>query len=317
MMGGRRLSNDSTQWSSRETRTRAGVIHWREMGPPGGLAVVFMHGILVNGHIWDNVVRQVAPQARCIVPDWPLGAHSHPMESDADLSVSGFVELMREFFESLQLERMILVANDSGGALTQIFLSRYADRVHGVVLTPCDAYDIWLPRLFKPLEIAATVPGGLWLFANLMRIPMMRRLPIAFGWLARRMPEDLSAKFALPWANSRHVRRDIGKFLRDLGPRHTLAAAKAFADIRIPVLIYWSTEDRVFPRRLAARLATEFPNAKLQWVSDAYTFVPIDQPADLALAINAFVLENGGASSVGTTGDPGISKTRIDRNQFK
>lgn len=282
-------STSVTDGVARQVTTNAGAIHWRECGHPSGLPVVFVHGILVNGRLWDKVAQRVATQARVIVPDWPLGAHPAPMNPDADLSVSGMVELMREFLDRTHLDKVVLVGNDSGGALTQLFLARYPERVRAVVLTPCDAYDVWLPAIFKPLELAAFVPGGLWLLSTLMRFRVLRRLPIAFGWLARRMPAELSDRFALPWARSRHIRRDIGKFLRDLGPRHTLAAAKSFPRIDVPVLICWANQDRVFPARLAQSLVRDFPSAKLQWIDDAYTFVPIDQPERLAKAIVDFL----------------------------
>lgn len=282
-------SDKVTQWSTHQVTTSAGVIHWREWGHPSGLPVVFVHGILVNGRLWDKVVQRVATQARCIVPDWPLGAHSAPMNPDADLSVSGLVELMREFLDQANLGQVVMAGNDSGGALTQLFITRYPERVRAVVLTPCDAYDVWLPAIFKLLELAAFVPGGLWLLSTLMRFRVVRRLPIAFGWLARRMPSELSDRFALPWARSRHIRRDVAKFLRDLGPRHTLAAAKSFSRIPMPVLVCWANQDRVFPARLAQNLVRDFPAAKLHWIDDAYTFVPIDQPEKLALAIVDFL----------------------------
>lgn len=287
-----KFSGTAAPWSRHQLSTASGTLHWRESGQREGLPLVFVHGILVNGHLWDEVVNRLAPHARCIVPDWPLGAHSAPMKTDADLSVSGLVELMRNFIDHLNVGQVVLVGNDSGGALTQLFLARYPDHVRGVVLTPCDAYDVWLPVLFKPLEMAAFVPAGLWLLSNLMRFRMLRRLPIAFGWLARRMPAELSDRFALPWARSRHIRRDVGKFLRDLGPRHTLAAAKSFARVQAPVLVYWASQDRVFPARLAEKLAHDLPTAKLQWVDDAYTFVPIDQPEKLAIAIVDFLRAN-------------------------
>ena len=48
---------------------------------------------------------------------------------------------------------MTLVANDTGGALTQILLaSGDTERIGRVVLTPCDSFDNFLPPLFRPLQ---------------------------------------------------------------------------------------------------------------------------------------------------------------------
>lgn len=287
-------------WRTHCVDTKAGRIHWRQQGPDAGPPLVFVHGILVNGRLWDEVAHHLAGHACCVVPDWPLGAHPAPMKPDADLSVSGMVELIREFVDRLGRGPVILVGSDSGGALIQIFATRHPEHVRALVLTPCDAYGTWLPLLFKPLEMAAFVPGALWLLATLLRWRRLRRLPFAFGWLARRLSDELSDRFVLPWARSRQLRRDVGKFLRDLGPRHTLKAAAAFVRIRVPVLIVWAAQDRLFPAALALQLARDLPQATLHWIENAYTFVALDRPDELADAIGRFLRRNGWCEAPGT-----------------
>jgi hypothetical protein len=46
-----------------------------------------------------------------------------------------------------------------------------------------------------------------------------------------------------------------------------------------PVLLAWATEDRLFPMRLALRLAEVLPNAVVVGIDDSYTLVPEDNPA--------------------------------------
>ncbi len=50
------------------------------------------------------------------------------MKPDADLTPTGLARLFGEFLEKLDLRDVTLVANDTGGALTQIFL---ASEAHG------------------------------------------------------------------------------------------------------------------------------------------------------------------------------------------
>jgi hypothetical protein len=47
------------------------------------------------------------------------------------------------------------------------------------VLTNCDAYERFFPPLFRPLQYAARVPGGVEAIAGSLRVPAARRLPIA------------------------------------------------------------------------------------------------------------------------------------------
>jgi pimeloyl-ACP methyl ester carboxylesterase len=50
-----------------------GTVRYRDEGD--GPPIVFVHGALVDGRLWEPVVDQLAGDARCVVPDLPLGAH--------------------------------------------------------------------------------------------------------------------------------------------------------------------------------------------------------------------------------------------------
>src|SRR3989440_11517084 len=94
----------------------AGRINYRERG--SGRPVVFVHGLLVNGDLWRNVVPIVADAGfRCLTPDWPLGSHGTPMHADNDLKPPHLAGIIASFLEALELNDVVLVANDTGGAL--------------------------------------------------------------------------------------------------------------------------------------------------------------------------------------------------------
>ena len=75
------------------------------------------------------------------------------------------------------------------------------------------------------------------------------------------------------------MRRDLARFFAGLDPRHTLEAAERLPAFDRPALIAWSREDRFFPRSHAERLAELLPQGRLEWIDDARTFSPEDQPA--------------------------------------
>lgn len=273
----------------RQVQLPQGSIEYREFGPANAPPILFVHGVLANEQLWLQVTAGLAPNYRCIVPTWPLGAHRLPMRPDADLSPAGVVTLIADFMTALDLKRATLVGNDSGGALCQMMVARHPQRVERLVLTSCDAYDIWLPWPFKYLEFAAFIPGMLWLLGQTMRIRLLRRLPIAFGWLVKRLSRAISDAVAAPLASSSGVRRDVAKFLRGISPRLTKEAARHFGAFTAPVLIAWSREDRFFPLAHAQRLQADFANARLSLIDDAYTFSGIDNPRQLALVIENFL----------------------------
>lgn len=265
-----------------------GTIAYAESG--SGDPAVFVHGLLVDGRLWRKVVPLLEGEMRCLVPDLPLGSHLTPMRPEADLSPPGLARLLADYVEALELERVTLVANDTGGAIAQIMAANHPERIGRLVLTPCDAFDNFLPPAFRPLQYSARVPGLLTGIMQGMRLAPVRRLPIAFGWLIKRDPDDeLLADWIRPFLADRGIRRDTVKVLKGISPRHTEEAAEKLRSFDRPTLLAWAREDRFFKPRFAERLAETIPGARLEWIEDSYTFVSEDQPERLAELITAFV----------------------------
>jgi pimeloyl-ACP methyl ester carboxylesterase len=285
----------------KQVELSAGTIRYRDMGE--GPPLVFVHGLLVDGTLWRNVTPPLEGRFRCIVPDWPLGSHTLPMKPEADITPRGVAHLIGEFLEALDLTGVTLVANDTGGALTQMLAVERPERIGRVVLTPCDCFDNFFPPLFRPLQWAARVPGALNGLIQPLRIRPLRRLPIAFGRLTKRpVPADVGDGWLHPFLTNREIRRETGRFLRAIDPRDTLAAAERLPSFDKPVLLAWASEDRVFPLDHARRLAELLPDARVAEIPDSYSFVPEDQPARLAELILEFL---GAARSPERAGSAG------------
>src|ERR1700728_453806 len=99
-----------------------GTLAYRAVGPAESPypPVVFIHGFLVDGRLWNGVADLLADAGvRCYQPDLPLGSHKQAMNLDADLSPQGIAALIDRFLEELELDDVTLVGNDTGGALCQ------------------------------------------------------------------------------------------------------------------------------------------------------------------------------------------------------
>jgi len=273
-----------------EVQIPQGTIRYREQGT--GEPVVLVHGLLNNGLLWREVADELAKDFRVISPDWPLGSQELPMKEGTDLSPPGLAAIVAAFLEALDLRDVTLVGNDTGGAICQLVAVNHPERLGRLVLTPCDAYDNFLPPMFRPLQLAARVPGAVWLIAQSLRPRPARRLPFAFGWLSKRpLPREVSDAFLAPALRDRRIRREVAAVLRGISPRHTEEAARRFGEFDKPVLLAWAPEDRFFKLRYAERLAEAFPNARLELIEDSYTYVPVDQPQRTAELIAAFARE--------------------------
>src|SRR3954463_1195718 len=128
----------------------AATIDYEDTGGPGA-TVLFVHGLLVDGSLWRKVVAEL-PGCRCIVPTLPLGSHRTPARDRSALTPEGIADMLAELMERLELTDVTIVANDTGGALTQLLLTRRPERVGAVVFTPCDAFENFLPPAFRPLQ---------------------------------------------------------------------------------------------------------------------------------------------------------------------
>jgi pimeloyl-ACP methyl ester carboxylesterase len=273
---------------SKEIQLPQGTIRYREAGE--GEPIVFVHGFLVDGRLWSETADHLAASHRCIVPDWPLGAHRAPMKTDADLSPSGFANLIADFLEALDLQAVTIVGNDSGGAMSQVLVTRRPERVGRLVLTNCDTYDNFPPSLFKLMPPLAKLPGAMTVIGLPFRIGALRRA--AFAPFAKSgIPADLIDSWMEPSQRDPAVKRDTAKVTAGMNKRYTLEAAEKLARFDRPVLFAWAPEDALFKLSDAERLAEVIPNARIETIEDAKTFVPLDQPRRLAERIGAFVAE--------------------------
>src|SRR5215831_4949576 len=138
-------------------KTASGTIAYAEQGE--GPVALFVHGVLLNGHLWRNQLAHLSDIRRCIAVD--LLAHGDTeIAPDQDVSVTANANMLKEFLDALKIEQVDLVGNDSGGGIAQIFAASYPERVRSLTLTDCDAHDNWPPEPFKPF-LAMAAAGGL------------------------------------------------------------------------------------------------------------------------------------------------------------
>ena len=274
-------------WDALETHVAdlpKGRVHYREAG--SGETLLFIHGLFVHGGLWSKVVPALSERFRCVLPDLPLGGHAEAMNRDADLTPPGQARIITDFMASLDLRDVTIVANDTGGALTQIVLANHPERIKRVVLTNCDAYENFLPKAFWPFQALGWIPGATWLMVQSQRLRISRWASL---WIVCREPTDdrLRRSFGAP-SRRGDVRRDVNKVLRGIHSKHTKKAAESFGSFERPVLLAWGDKCWFFGKRYAERLAADFPNARIEPIPGAGTFVPMDRPDELARAVIDF-----------------------------
>ena len=169
-----------------------------------------------------------------------------------------------------------------------------ATRVSRIVLVSCDAFENFPPGLTgKTLVQAGKLsPTMFGLFMQQMRLRLLRRLPLAFGWLTMR-GDAATARWIKPVLKQREIRRDTVRVLRGIAAqRHLmLDVAAHLPSFERPALVVWASQDRVMPSEHGGRLAELLPRGRLVEIPDSYTLIPLDQPTRLAEAIQQLINE--------------------------
>jgi pimeloyl-ACP methyl ester carboxylesterase len=282
------VANKQIALTRRSVNMAFGRISYVEAG--AGPIFLFVHGVLLNKHLWRHQLAELSDMRRCIALD--LLAHGDTeIAPGTDLSVTANAQMLLEFLDALQLDQVDLVGNDSGGGIAQIFAALNPTRVRTLTLTDCDAQDNWPPEAFKPfLEMAAA--GGLADTLNAMlRDKEIYRSAGALG-PAYEHPEKVTDEtieiYLRPLVRSEQRTLDFQRLLAVFDCSHTLAIERKLRQLTVPTLIVWGTDDIYFDVKWAHWLAEAIPGASAPtMLQDARIFFPEERSAEFNRALRA------------------------------
>ena len=264
--------------------TRSGDISYLDIGT--GPVALFVHGVATNAYLWRNVIDGLArgtTQRRCIALDLPLHGRS-PVTPGQDLSVAGLGSVVEDFCDALGLDGIDLVANDTGGAIAQVFAARHPQRLATFTLTNCDVSDNLPPEAFQPIvELAAAgtlAPTSLALLDDLDAA-----VQVAFG-AAYEHPERADRKviraYLEPCFGTPERGREFERLLVALDPGDLRAVEPQLRTLTVPTLVVWGTGDEFFDVSWAYWLQDTIPGVtRVVTVDGARLFFPEERPMDL------------------------------------
>ncbi len=268
----------------------AGPIHYEDSGGDGQ-PLMLIHGLAMDGRVFDDLVAALTPDYRCIRPTFPLGSHREPMRADADLSLRGQSRLIAELIKSLGLERAALCFND--WSCGQVMVAEgLLDRVDDLIFVSCETENNYPPGLGgKAAVLSAKLPGGFSVMRQVLLRSSLRGLPFIYGQMSKRgIPDPLMREWLEPLRRP-EIRRDVRKYVGDVrrGGQAMKQATPSLAGWERPVLVAWDSEGKMMPNEEGHRLAEAFPNARYVEIEGTYTLIPIDQPQRLASVIREFL----------------------------
>ena len=264
------------------------AIDYQVLGPEDSPhpPVLFVHGILVDNRLWTEVAEGLARKGfRCILPTWPLGSHTIPIDENAELSPIWVAKLIGDFITALDLADVTLVGNNTGGGLCQLVLDAYPEKVGRVVLTNCDAFDVFPPFPFTAIFAMLRGPKSIGFLLGQMRWKALRHSPLGFGLLATTPDPALTDSWLEPCRTDSRIRSNLAKLIRHVSATDLTDVSTRFPQFTKPVVLVWGMADRCFTPSLAKRMDALFPNSTLIEVPGAKTFVSLDEPGAVIDAV--------------------------------
>jgi pimeloyl-ACP methyl ester carboxylesterase len=256
------MATNQLSASKHRVRTASGNIAYAEQGE--GPVALFVHGVLLNGHLWRYQLAHLSGMRRCIAVD--LLAHGGTeISRHQDLSVTANARMLEEFIDALRIDEVDLVGNDSGGGIAQIFAASHPERVRSLTLTNCDTHDNWPPEAFKPF-LAMAADGGLPGLLNAMLSDKnVYRSPQALGPAyehPERVTDDTIDAYLRPLVQTDQHTSDLLRFLAAFDNNHTLAIEARLKTLTTPTLIVWGTDDVYFDVKWSHWLAGTIPGTR-------------------------------------------------------
>jgi pimeloyl-ACP methyl ester carboxylesterase len=260
--------------------TPSGRIAYVEQGT--GPVALFLHGVPLNGLHWRYVMAGLAGARRCIALDL-MGLGYSQVSDTQDLSFAAQARMVREFLDALGIRQVDLVANDSGGAIAQLFAAAHAQRLRTLTLTNCDVHDNWPPPLIGPSIDAARQGTLLDRYAAMIGDAALRyaRWKSAYSD-TRVLTDEVYRAYLEPLMATPQTRANFHRYWTSFDNAQTVAIEPQLRQLRVPTLIVWGTGDIFFPVRWAHWLRDAIPGVvRLVEVPGAMLFFPEDRPQAL------------------------------------
>jgi pimeloyl-ACP methyl ester carboxylesterase len=234
----------------RYARTSFGKIAYIERGT--GDAALFLHGFPLNGFQWRGAIDRLSAHRRCVAPDFLAMGYTEVADGQSvgpDAQVSMLVALL----DALSISTVDLVANDSGGAVAQLFVARHAERVRTLLLTNCDTEkDSPPPALMPVIEMSrAGTYVDSWLVPWLADKALARSSK-GIGGMCYADPahpsDDAIEIYFAPLVSSPKRKALTHAYAIALERNPLLGLEPALKRCAAPTRILWGAEDTIFSR---------------------------------------------------------------------
>jgi haloalkane dehalogenase len=258
-----------------------------------GLAALFVHGYPLNGFQWRGALDRLQAHRRCIAPD-VMGLGYTQTPEGQTISPETQVKMLAMLLDSLHIDTVDLVGNDSGGLVSQLFLALYPHRVRTLLLTNCDVDENNPPKQFLPfVELASKG-----ILVDRFIVPHLNDKQLArsangMGGQAYSYPENLTDEvvetYLRPLVETPLKKSQLNEYTISLGTNELVGIRENLRQWRGPARMVWGLKDTIFPVETAEWLDRTLPGSRgVRKLEEANLFFPEEMPdviAEEALAL--------------------------------
>ena len=282
---------EPSQLAAHRSSARIGEVDLAYLDVGEGPPALFVHGVFLNSALGRDVIDGVRDIRRCIAVDLPAhGATRVP--SDQDFSLAAQADLLDRLCDELGLDTVDAVANDTGGAVVQVFAARHPERLRSLVLTNCDTHDNFPPELFKPMvemarqgQLVRVIEGML---TDLDATRSQAGLGIGFEDPGR-LTDDVLRAYVEPAAASPDAAALLERYIASVDAAELMAIEPALKGLNVPTLVVWGTGDVFFDISRAHWLRDTIPGVReVVEIDGARLFFPDERGAELAGHLTRF-----------------------------
>ncbi|TWB35857.1 alpha/beta fold hydrolase [Nitrospirillum pindoramense] len=261
--------------------------HVAYMDQGRGPDALFLHGFPLNSFQWRGAIDRLSAHRRCLAPDF-LGLGYSRVPDGQAVTPLVQVRMLAAFLDGVGANAVDIVANDSGGAVAQLFVTQYPKRVRSLLLTNCDTEPDSPPPALRPvLEMArAGTFADRWL-ARWVADKDLARSPMGLGgqtFSDPSRPTDEAIDYYLgPLVGSPRRKDLVHAYTLGLTPNPLAGIEKNLRRVAAPARIVWGAADTIFDPAGGDYLAGVLPNCQgVRHLPQAKLFFPEEYPDVIA-----------------------------------
>ncbi len=253
-----------------------------------GPALLLLHGLGCDSSTWIDVMPTLAEHFTVVAPD--LLGHGESDKPDADYSLGGYANGMRDLLTVLGIDRVTVVGHSFGGGVAMQFAYQFPDRTERVVLVSTGG----LGKEVTPLIRLLTVPGsGLAIAAATARpwrplvggaMRSLSRLPIK---ATRDLDEVARIYEALADPAQRTAVQRVTSHVLNWRGQFVTMTDRSYLARLMPVLVVWGRDDMVIPASHADFAPTQVSDVHV--LEDSGHFPHKDHPEEFARLLTEFI----------------------------